>query len=400
MGWLQFWGYCVNINLDEYDQQYSNTKCKNSLIVNQDYFLMSGSVDFSDAGSAWDETVNVQTRKYPTNDFKQICPISTSATENNVKPDSCYCNNCSGDIKHFTINRTAEFQYSKAEIKVLIQSSNGEDNEYSMKKLPEMISLDQTTSTLIADDKILTHEDCGSNSTLIASKIRLCCHSGNEPCTSVIYKNGVKSNDSSCADVELTSSEIANLTFELEICGEVLKTAIQSCKIKGKTAENNELTNTSKWIIVAGVLVAAVGLITMLIIFIVKKMNITCCKGNIITKCLDFFRRCKNTGQYVIKPEVKDNPGEITYTSVILRNCSTDQSQPNETNQPPEVDQNKHQDAEIKKVKNSSKRLSDSTPQQQHANGKRFSDPSPHKKKNHPTEVDKIKHKMCKFKEK
>ncbi|XP_059168172.1 uncharacterized protein LOC131950142 [Physella acuta] len=237
----------VNINLDEYNKQYSNSKCKSSLIINKDYFVMNGSVDFSDAGSSWDKTVIVQARPSSTNYFKEICLISTSATENKVTPDSCYCNDCSGDIKHFTINRTAGMQYSKAEIKVIIQTSDGGLNKNTIKNLPEMISLDKTTSTLSADGEILTHEDCWPNSKLTASKVRLCCHSGNEPCTSVIYKNGVKSSGGSCTDVVLKSSEILNLTFELEICGEVFQTAIQSCRIKGKTAENNGPADDTEW---------------------------------------------------------------------------------------------------------------------------------------------------------
>ncbi|XP_059168158.1 uncharacterized protein LOC131950132 [Physella acuta] len=269
---------CVNINLDEYNKQYSNTKCKSSLIINKDYFVMKGSVDFSDAGSSWDKTVTVQTRNSSTNDFKEICLISTSATENKVTPDSCYCNDCSGDIKHFTINRTAGMQYSKAEIKVIIQSSDGGLNKNTIKNLPEMISLDKTTSTLSADGKILTHENCWPNSTLTASEIRLCCRSGNEPCTSVIYKNGVKSSGGSCTDVGLISSEIANLTFELEICGEVLQTAIHSCKIEGKTAKDNGPTDYTTRIIV-GVLVPTGTIIIIIIIFIFRKKIKTLWEG-------------------------------------------------------------------------------------------------------------------------
>ncbi|XP_059160106.1 uncharacterized protein LOC131943839 [Physella acuta] len=231
--------HCLpNIELHEYQNQDINKTCSNALIAEKENVLFHGSVKFSSDSHFWNSLLTIQYNHSSTNyEFKHMCSVDTSTKDSVVSTNGCYCYSCSNEnFKQFIITKIAKLEYSQAEIRAALHSTNGDIIYSPTRKLPLI-----TNSGLDNTSKVEDDGDCVVTCNSTFSIVRLCCYGS---CKPVIYNNGVKLNNSvgKCTELVYKPFEKFNLTFVFKDQSASYKPIIKSC-INEYTVEELKLLN-------------------------------------------------------------------------------------------------------------------------------------------------------------
>ncbi|KAI8779971.1 hypothetical protein BgiBS90_019165 [Biomphalaria glabrata] len=216
---LTFWSYTdfieskrIHVNLLEYDQSYSETKCREGLIDGKDVAVFRTVADLRGASIHWGRYIMYEIQT--TDGRNYIFEASLIDCNNISTSEVCYCELNDSSIFYVTCRFRAQIALSNANIRAKISSINGGHKNSANRTFPDIF--DPDLIVILGNEQTVQKDLCNITLYTPSYGIKLYCENSPSLCGFSVWSNGQRIAKEDGALV--SSIRFKRLTIEYSVC--------------------------------------------------------------------------------------------------------------------------------------------------------------------------------------